>query len=107
MRARSPLADHCAANGLWRAWERRLNSFHHFTWEGIHFVYHRAASGGGVPLILTHGWPGSFLDYLEMLPLLDRFDVVVPSPPGYGFSPRPPTVGINYPRSLHSIIPSR
>ena len=80
----------------WRAWERRLNEFHHFSWEGIHFVYQRAASGRGVPLILTHGWPSSFLDYVDMLPLLGRFDVVVPSLPGYGFSPRPPTVGVNY-----------
>ena len=80
----------------WRAWERKLNSLHHFTWEGIHFVHQRAASGRGVPLILTHGWPSSFLDYIDMLPMLEEFDVVVPSLPGYGFSPRPPEVGINY-----------
>lgn len=80
----------------WRAWERRLDAFHHFTWQGIHFVHQRAATGSGVPLILTHGWPGSFLDYLEMLPMLDHFDVVVPSLPGYGFSARPARVGINY-----------
>ena len=80
----------------WRGWERRLNAFNHFTWEGIHFVYQRAASGRGVPLILTHGWPSSFLDYMDMLPMLEHFDVVVPSLPGYGFSPRPPKVGINY-----------
>jgi pimeloyl-ACP methyl ester carboxylesterase len=80
----------------WRGWERKLNAFNHFTWEGIHFVYQRAASGRGVPLILTHGWPSSFLDYMDMLPMLEHFDVVVPSLPGYGFSPRPPKVGINY-----------
>ncbi|HEX4770839.1 MAG TPA: epoxide hydrolase [Bryobacteraceae bacterium] len=80
----------------WGAWERRLNSFDHFTSEGIHFLYQRAASGRGMPLILTHGWPSSFLDYLDMLPMLEQFDVVVPSLLGYGFSPRPPKVGINY-----------
>jgi len=80
----------------WRAWERRLNELSHFTWEGIHFVHQRAASGNGVPLILTHGWPGSFLDYMEMLPMLEHFDVVVPSLPGYGFSARPPIAGVNY-----------
>src|SRR5438132_835038 len=80
----------------WRGWERRLNAFNHFTWEGIHFVYQRAAAGRGVPLILTHGWPSSFLDYVGMLPMLEHFDLVVPSLPGYGFSPRPPKVGINY-----------
>jgi pimeloyl-ACP methyl ester carboxylesterase len=80
----------------WRARERNLNALDHFTWEGIHFVHQRAASGRGVPLILSHGWPGSFLDYVDMLPMLEGFDVVVPSLPGYGFSPRPPKVGINY-----------
>jgi pimeloyl-ACP methyl ester carboxylesterase len=49
-----------------------------------------------VPIILTHGWPSSFLDYLDMLPMLENFDVVVPSLPGYGFSARPRKVGINY-----------
>ena len=80
----------------WRAWEARLNALQHFTWQGIHFVHQRATSGKGLPLILTHGWPGSFLDYLDMLPLLADFDVVIPSLPGYGFSSRPPQVGVNY-----------
>ena len=80
----------------WRSWERKLNALNHFTWEGIHFVHRRATSGRGVPLILTHGWPGSFLDYVDMLPMLEDFDVVVPSLPGYGFSPRPLEAGINY-----------
>jgi pimeloyl-ACP methyl ester carboxylesterase len=80
----------------WRAWETRLNALDHFTWQGIHFVHQRATSGKGMPLILTHGWPGSFLDYVDMLPMLSDFDVVVPSLPGYGFSPRPPKVGVNY-----------
>ena len=80
----------------WCAWEQRLNALDHFTWESIHFLYKRATSGRGVPLILTHGWPGSFLDYLDMLPMLDDFDLVIPSLPGYGFSPRPARVGINY-----------
>jgi pimeloyl-ACP methyl ester carboxylesterase len=80
----------------WRAWEQRLNALDHFTWEGIHFVYKRAASGRGMPLILTHGWPSTFLDYVDILPMLEDFDLVVPSLPGYGFSPRPAEVGINY-----------
>lgn len=80
----------------WRAWERKLNSLDHFIWQGIHFVHQRAPSGRGLPLILSHGWPSSFLDYVEMLPMLAEFDVVVPSLPGYGFSPRPSEVGVNY-----------
>jgi pimeloyl-ACP methyl ester carboxylesterase len=90
------LVSYWAHEFEWRGWERRLNAFNHFTWEGIHFVYQRAASGRSVPLILTHCWPSSFLDYVDMLPMLEQFDVVVPSLPGYGFSPRPPKVGINY-----------
>lgn len=80
----------------WRVWQRRLNALQHFTYEGVHFVHQRAASGRGMPLILTHGWPGSFLDYVGLLPMLEAFDVVVPSLPGYGFSPRPAEVGLHY-----------
>ena len=80
----------------WRAWETRLNALDHFTWQDIHFVRQRATSGRGVPLILTHGWPSSFLDYVDMLPMLGHFDVVIPSLPGYGFSPRPLKVAVNY-----------
>ncbi|GAA1899225.1 epoxide hydrolase family protein [Asanoa iriomotensis] len=83
----------------WRFAERRLNSYAQFVVpvDGveIHCVHVRAAGGGGVPIVLTHGWPSAFV---EMLPLVDRltdpasgpaFDVVVPSLPGYGFTPRP------------------
>jgi pimeloyl-ACP methyl ester carboxylesterase len=80
----------------WRRWEQKLNGFEHFTWNGVHFAHKRAANGRGVPLILTHGWPGSFLDYLDVLPMLNDFDVVTPSLPGYGFSSRPPETGVNY-----------
>jgi pimeloyl-ACP methyl ester carboxylesterase len=80
----------------WRSREQRINTLDHFTLEGTHFIYKRAASGRGLPLILTHGWPGSFLDYLDMLPMLDDFDLVIASLPGYGFSRRPAQVGINY-----------
>src|SRR5947199_1072091 len=80
----------------WRAWETRLNALDHFTLQDIHFVRQRGTSGKGMPLILTHGWPSSFLDYVEMLPMFRDFDVVIPSLLGYGFSPRPPKVGVNY-----------
>ncbi len=90
------LVEYWANEFDWRAWETRLNAFNHFTWEGIHFIHQRAASGRGVPLVLTHGWPSTFLDFIAMMPMLDHFDVLVPSLPGYGFSRRPPQVGINY-----------
>lgn len=93
------------ANGFdWRAQEHRLNAFNHFHAEvggtRIHFVHERAQEGKGIPLILTHGWPSSFLEYLPLVPLLTNpkangldtpaFDLVIPSLPGYGFSERPP-----------------
>ena len=52
----------------------------------VHFVHLRR---GGTPLILTHGWPSSFLEYLPMVERLENFDLVIPSLPGYGFSDRP------------------
>lgn len=87
----------------WRMQERRLNAFKHFRAEldglQIHFVHERAHGGNGIPLILTHGWPSSFLELLPLVPLLTdpkahgidgpAFDVVIPSLPGYGFSERP------------------
>lgn len=94
----------------WRAQERALNAFHHFRAEldgvRIHFVHERAPGGGGIPLILTHGWPSTFVELLSLVPLLTdptahgiagpAFDVVIPSLPGYGFSQRPTRAGINY-----------
>lgn len=88
----------------WRAEERRLNSFRHFQAEidgvRIHFVHARAREGRGIPLILTHGWPSSFVELLPLVPMLTdpaahdidapAFDLVLPSLPGYGFSERPP-----------------
>ena len=87
----------------WRAEERRLNTFKHFRAEvggiRVHFVHERARDGHGIPLILTHGWPSSFLEHLALVPLLTNpkangidapaFDLVIPSLPGYGFSERP------------------
>jgi pimeloyl-ACP methyl ester carboxylesterase len=94
----------------WRAQERWLNGFNHFHAEldgiRVHFVHQRARSGRGTPLILTHGWPSSFVEYLPLVPLLTDpeahgiggpgFDVVIPSLPGYGFSQRPARTGVNY-----------
>ncbi len=75
----------------WRAQERRLNEHDHFRAEidgvRIHFVHIRR---GGIPLILTHGWPSTFVEHLQLVPHLEGFDLVIPSLPGYGFSERPP-----------------
>jgi pimeloyl-ACP methyl ester carboxylesterase len=94
----------------WRTQERELNRFDHFRGQldgvHIHFVHERARHGLGLPLILTHGWPSSFVELLPLVPLLTdpgahgfdgpAFDVVIPSLPGYGFSERPARTGVNY-----------
>jgi pimeloyl-ACP methyl ester carboxylesterase len=104
------LLDHWAGGFDWRARERALNGFAHFhaTLDGvrIHFIHERARAGSGIPLIITHGWPSSFVEMLGLVPRLTDpaahgidgppFDVVIPSLPGYGFSQRPPRTGVNY-----------
>jgi pimeloyl-ACP methyl ester carboxylesterase len=94
----------------WRAQERQLNAVNHFRAEldgvHIHFVHERARHGQGIPLILTHGWPSTFIELLPLVPFLTdpkghgidgpAFDVVIPSLPGYGFSDRPAQVRVNY-----------
>jgi pimeloyl-ACP methyl ester carboxylesterase len=96
----------------WRAQERDLNAAKQFRVEldgaHIHFVHERARSGHGVPLILTHGWPSTFIELLPLIPFLTDphahgidgpgFDVVIPSLPGYGFSDRPAQGLVNYER---------
>ena len=94
----------------WREQEIALNTFAHFRAEvdglGIHFIHERGRGPRPLPLIITHGWPGSFAEMLKIIPLLtdpgthggdaaDSFDVVVPSMPGYGFSDRPSQSGMN------------
>jgi pimeloyl-ACP methyl ester carboxylesterase len=93
----------------WREQERRLNTFHHFHADidgvRIHFVHEPALRAQGIPLILTHGWPSTFAEYLPLVPLLTdpqehgidgpAFDVVIASLPGYGFSERPARTGVS------------
>jgi pimeloyl-ACP methyl ester carboxylesterase len=75
----------------WRAHEAVLNQFPQFTTEidgqNIHYLHIRSASPSALPLILTHGWPGSVLEFLDVIePLSAHFDLVIPSIPGFGFS---------------------
>ncbi|MGZ4201381.1 MAG: epoxide hydrolase family protein [Thermoleophilaceae bacterium] len=88
--------------------EARLNAFPHFMTEidglDIHFIHVRSPHENALPLIITHGWPGSVIEMLEVIGPLsdptahggsadDAFHVVVPSIPGYGFSGRPAETG--------------
>jgi len=95
------LQDLCAywAEGYdWRATEARLNELPQFRAEidglGIHFLHLRSPHAGALPLVLTHGWPGSIVEFLGVIgPLTETFHVVCPSLPGYGFSDRPAEPG--------------
>jgi pimeloyl-ACP methyl ester carboxylesterase len=75
----------------WRRHEATLNELPQFVTEidgqPVHFVHVRSADPGALPLILTHGWPGSYLDFLDVIEPLSRdFHLVVPSIPGFGFA---------------------
>ena len=74
----------------WRAWEARLNAYPQFTTtidgQNIHFLHVRSPEPDAIPLILTHGWPGSIVEYLTIIDRLSDFHLVIPSMPGYGFS---------------------
>jgi pimeloyl-ACP methyl ester carboxylesterase len=94
----------------WKAQVEKFSTFHHYRYSSenlrIHFIHERGKGPAPIPLILTHGWPGSFLEMMRIIPLLtdpgsyggsssDAFDVVIPSLPGYGFSDRPARPGMN------------
>ena len=98
------LANYWQTGFDWRAQERAINAFPQYRATvdglGIHFIHQRGTGPNPLPLIITHGWPSSFVEMLKMIPLLadpgshggdpaDSFDVVVPSMPGYGFSDHP------------------
>ncbi len=97
----------------WRAQERLLNSFPQFQATidgfGLHFIHVKGKGSRPIPLIISHGWPGSFFEMYKIIEPLtdpashggseqDAFDVVVPSLPGYGFSERPRARGMNIAR---------
>ena len=97
----------------WRRFETELNSFQHFRTLidglGIHFIHARSPHTDALPIILTHGWPGSIAEFIKIIrPLTnptdhggraqDAFHVVVPSLPGFGFSDKPTETGWNVSR---------
>ena len=102
------LARYWATDYDWRKCEARLNALPQFTTEidglDIHFIHVRSTHEQALPLIVTHGWPGSVVEQLKIIDLLtnptahgasasDAFHVVIPSMPGYGFSGKPTTIG--------------
>jgi pimeloyl-ACP methyl ester carboxylesterase len=102
------LCDYWVRDYDWRRCEARLNAFGHYhtVIDGlrIHFLHVRSPNPNAKPLILTHGWPGSVVEFLDVIgPLTDpeahggnaadAFHVVIPSLPGFGFSDKPSTTG--------------
>jgi pimeloyl-ACP methyl ester carboxylesterase len=92
----------------WRKVEARLNALPQFVTDidglDIHFIHVRSKYGNALPLIITHGWPGSIIEQMKIIDPLtnptdhlgtpsDAFDVVIPSLPGYGFSGKPNATG--------------
>ncbi len=103
----------------WRREEDRLNGFDHFRTriqgQSIHFIHARSPHEDAFPLLLTHGWPGSVVEFLDVIPRLtdplahggraaDAFHVVAPSLPGYGFSEPPRTRGWDVRRIAQAFI---
>ena len=104
------LARYWTTDYDWRTCEARLNALPQFTTEidgvDVHFIHVKSRHEKALPLIMTHGWPGSVIELLEAIgPLTDptahgaqaddAFDVVLPSLPGYGFSSEPKELGWN------------
>jgi pimeloyl-ACP methyl ester carboxylesterase len=104
------LARYWTTDYDWRKAEAKLNALPQFTTQidgvEIHFIHVRSQHEGALPLVMTHGWPGSVIELLEAVgPLTDptahggtaddAFDLVLPSLPGYGFSGEPTEVGWN------------
>jgi pimeloyl-ACP methyl ester carboxylesterase len=102
------LAAYWASEYDWRRCEAKLNALPQFTTEidglDIHFIHVKSPQPGALPLIVTHGWPGSVIEQLKIIEPLtnptehggsasDAFDVVIPSIPGYGFSGKPAATG--------------
>ena len=107
------LADYWANKHDWRRAEAHLFSYPHFVTNidglDVHFIHVKSKHSNALPVIITHGWPGSIIEQLKIIgPLTDptayggtaadAFDVVIPSLPGYGFSARPTKTGWGVPR---------
>jgi len=107
------LARYWATDYDWRKVEAKLNARPQFITEidglDIHFIHVRSKHENALPLIVTHGWPGSVVEQLKIVDPLtnptahgarpsDAFDLVIPSMPGYGFSAKPTTTGWDAPR---------
>lgn len=112
------LLDYWRTEFDWRAQEAALNQFDQYmtTIDGvpIHFIHQRSSNPNAIPLLITHGWPGSFVEFRKLIgPLTepqnyggraeDAFHVVIPSLPGFGFSGAPQVRGVNPEHMAHTL----
>jgi pimeloyl-ACP methyl ester carboxylesterase len=113
------LARYWGTDYDWRKCEAKLNALPNFITEidglDIHFIHVRSQHEDALPLIVTHGWPGSIIEQLKIIdPLInptahgasasDAFHLVIPSLPGYGFSGKPTTTGWDPPRTARAWV---
>ena len=88
----------------WMIHEKQINDFGSYKFKTkddleIHFIHSKSGSENSIPIIITHGWPGSIQEFFKIIPLLNKdkdglsFDVICPSMPGYGFSDKPSQKG--------------
>ena len=99
------ICDYWVTNYNWEIEEKKLNQFNHYKAKvndlNIHFIYKKGKNKNSIPLLISHGWPGSFLEFYEIIdPLTDpksfgldneiSFDLIIPSIPGFAFSDKPP-----------------
>jgi pimeloyl-ACP methyl ester carboxylesterase len=113
------LARYWATDYDWRRCQAKLNTYPQFVTNidgvDIHFIHVRSKNPNALPLIVTHGWPGSIIEQLKIIDPLtnpaahggrpeDSFDIVIPSLPGYGFSGKPTTTGWDPPRIARAWI---
>lgn len=98
------LTDYWLHQFNWRNVEKRINAYPNFLAsikeQEIHFLHIKGKGRHSMPLLITHGWPGSFLEMMNLIPLLTEdmefsFDLVIPSIPGFGFSGKPTKPGCN------------
>jgi pimeloyl-ACP methyl ester carboxylesterase len=113
------LAGYWGTDYDWRKCEAKLNALPQFITEidglDIHFIHVRSPHADALPLIVTHGWPGSIIEQLKIIEPLtnptahggsaaDAFDLVIPSLPGYGFSAKPTATGWDPPRTARAWV---
>ena len=101
------VAAYWASEYDWRACEAKLNAYPQFLIEidglDIHFLHIRSANPDARPIIMTHGWPGSVLEFMDVIDSLSAdYHLVIPSLPGYAFSGKPTTPGWDIPQTARA-----